>query len=345
MVKKYFARANTSSGCINLMENNLNGIEDIFVLEGRSKALKTYVMQEVLDRLYDEDGDLERVISPFDIQSIDAVISRNKRLAVVDEECAKGIRECTKIDTDVIFKSKEDGYIKELKERAEKEYAAFYAAYGEAKRVHDEWEHIYLDRIDFDRLNSYGNGVINQLIGEKKSDKGTHNFERFFGASTVDGSVNYIDNITERIRARYFIKGRPGTGKSTFMKRLAKKAQEAGFDTEVYYCSFDEASLDMVILPELSFCVFDSTAPHEMFPQRENDKILDFYGESGLLGTDEICEQEIEFVGIRYKHKISEGLAHLRLGNLYIKEREFYLKRDADFDAAVNFADYICERG
>ena len=76
---------------------------------------------------------------------------------------------------------------------------------------------------------------------------------------------------------RIFIKGRPGTGKSTFLKKLSKSLIDNGFDVEEYYCSFDKESLEMVISRELSFAVFDSTSPHEKFPERETEEILDFY--------------------------------------------------------------------
>lgn len=33
----------------------------------------------------------------------------------------------------------------------------------------------------------------------------------------------------------------------------------------------------MLIIPELSVCIFDSTAPHEYFPNRESDHTIDMY--------------------------------------------------------------------
>jgi len=169
--------------------------------------------------------------------------------------------------------------------------------------------------------------VLENLFQEKTGNQGGKNYQRFFGGSTPDGTVHYIDNLTENLTARYFIKGRAGTGKSTFLKRVARQANKKGFDTEVYYCGFDKDSLDMVIVPELKFCVFDSTPPHEMFPQTKRDKILDFYEESGLLGTDEKYENELKDVTTRYDHKMAEGVAYLRLCKLYMKEKEYYLAK------------------
>ena len=71
----------------------------------------------------------------------------------------------------------------------------------------------------------------------------------------------YRDSFsTER---RYIIKGGPGCGKSTLMRRLADEAERRGLETELYYCSSDTNSLDGIVIKELGVAVFDGTAPHE----------------------------------------------------------------------------------
>lgn len=62
----------------------------------------------------------------------------------------------------------------------------------------------------------------------------------------------------------YYLKGGPGSGKSTLMKRIA-----ATFGTEkmsLYYCSSDPESLDAIVLEERGVFVADATAPHEQTP-------------------------------------------------------------------------------
>lgn len=67
-------------------------------------------------------------------------------------------------------------------------------------------------------------------IGERTLDKSALVKHRFFGAATPNRPVDFIQNLTENIPKRYFIKGRPGTGKSTILKKLAAKAEAAGTD-------------------------------------------------------------------------------------------------------------------
>ena len=105
--------------------------------------------------------------------------------------------------------------------------------------------------------------------------------------------------------------GPSGCGKSTFLKKLSCALTENGYTIEQYYCSFDPYSLDMVVCREMGVCVFDSTAPHEKFPEREGDIILDFYEESGLGGIDEKYALELGKVKNSYDAIIKEINANL----------------------------------
>lgn len=59
----------------------------------------------------------------------------------------------------------------------------------------------------------------------------------------------------------FYLKGGPGTGKSTLMKKLA--AAFAGENISLYHCASDPRSLDAVVFEERGVFVADTTAPHE----------------------------------------------------------------------------------
>ena len=167
--------------------------------------------------------------------------------------------------------------------------------------------------MDFKRLEDFSEQIISNIAIKESVLGNSKTYKRFFGSITDSENVNFIDDLTESLNKRYFIKGRPGTGKSTFLKKLSKVLKENGFDVEEYYCSFDKESLDMVVSRELSVCVFDSTAPHEKLPQRESDEILDFYVNSGLEGVDEKYEKELYNIKASYDLKIKEGKSFFKI--------------------------------
>lgn len=91
----------------------------------------------------------------------------------------------------------------------------------------------------------------------------------FSGSNSGEGFFNQFDGVIPPWVAlkRYFmIKGGPGVGKSTLMKRVAQRAEEKGEEVERFYCSGDPDSLDAVRLVGREIVLADATAPHCMDP-------------------------------------------------------------------------------
>ena len=91
--------------------------------------------------------------------------------------------------------------------------------------------------------------------------------ERYFlGANTPVGFYSLYSGLLppEEARGLYILKGGPGCGKSTLMKKLSRRAGELGLKREEILCSGDPDSLDALILPELGSAVADGTSPHAL---------------------------------------------------------------------------------
>ncbi len=68
---------------------------------------------------------------------------------------------------------------------------------------------------------------------------------------------------TEKI---LILKGGPGVGKSTFMRRTGEEMRAEGREVEYHYCASDSSSLDGVVIPQISTAIMDGTAPHIIDP-------------------------------------------------------------------------------
>ena len=86
----------------------------------------------------------------------------------------------------------------------------------------------------------------------------------FLGANSRYGFYSLYDNFTDPAAGDFLwvIKGGPGCGKSSFMKKIGAAAESAGLSVEYIHCSGDPVSLDAVWLPELRQGYVDGTAPH-----------------------------------------------------------------------------------
>lgn len=90
----------------------------------------------------------------------------------------------------------------------------------------------------------------------------------FAGGNTSQGFYSCFEHILPAAQRRrmFYLKGGPGVGKSTMMKRMAAAAQEMGLTVTCYHCSSDPDSLDGVALPQLGWAMLDGTAPHVYDP-------------------------------------------------------------------------------
>ena len=92
----------------------------------------------------------------------------------------------------------------------------------------------------------------------------------YFAASNSRAGFHsyYEACFRHKVDRLFFIKGGPGTGKSTLMRRVARCGEARGYRAEYYYCSSDADSLDAILLygEQGSIGLLDATAPHAMEP-------------------------------------------------------------------------------
>lgn len=135
--------------------------------------------------------------------------------------------------------------------------------------------------------------------------------EFFAAANSGHGFISFYNEIfnCESIERRYLIKGGPGTGKSTFMRRVSDEAEKAGMRVERYRCSADPASLDGVIINR-KVAIIDSTAPHTVEPTLvgARDILIDlgvFWNSNGLYELREtiktLCEKKKRSYALAYR--------------------------------------------
>lgn len=338
--KHYFACGNTAKGFQNLFSSNLQKLKKIYILKGGPGNGKSTLMKRI-GKNFEEKYLVEYIHCSSDSNSLDGVIVRELGFAVVDgtaphviEPTVPGcIEEYVNIGSAWLTRKLKphQSEIMKLQDEIASCYPRAYDAFSRAMKVHDEWEKVYIKNMDFDKANELTDVVIKDILKDNFYEKESKVYHRFFGASTCDGPVDFVESIIEPMKNRYFIKGRPGSGKSTLLKKLMVHAQMKGLDVEVYHCGFDPNSLDMILLPELSTVIFDSTAPHEYFPTREDDVVVDMYKELIIEGTDEKYAVELTDIQARYRACIQEGVSYLKkakdlhdqLEGYYIKATEF----------------------
>ena len=134
----------------------------------------------------------------------------------------------------------------------------------------------------------------------------------FLAANACGGFYSEFNNSYSAAEGwkAYIIKGGPGTGKSSLMKKAAAKAIEKGLPIELFPCSSDPSSLDGVAFPTKKVIFLDGTAPHIIEPKYPAvcEQIVntgDFWND-GLLRGREKDLMELTDINKAYHKKASQ---------------------------------------
>jgi hypothetical protein len=170
----------------------------------------------------------------------------------------------------------------------------------------------------------------------------------FAAANSSEGFKSYFEEIFGAADMLYVIKGGPGTGKSSFMKKIAAAAERRGRMVEYYFCSSDPSSIDGVLIlgGDETVGIIDGTAPHTFEPTYPGarEEILNF----GEFWNRELLRgQKNEIFALSNKKSAAYKRAYSYLrscGNLRAVT-DSLLRRATDFEklqaAALRLADSL----
>ncbi|RIX52174.1 hypothetical protein D3P08_14485 [Paenibacillus nanensis] len=337
----YFARGNTAHGAHFLYKSAFQGLDKILVLTGPPGTGKSTIIRKLAESLADRGQHVQCFHSPLRPDELDGMIATELKVGIVDQQACEWFTESgagatIEFDFGAALNNREIsaetlGRIEELKGKLTEAYSKAYESFATALRIHDEWEKFYIESMDFDKADQITQELIQELYAGHENGTPASVRHLFFGAATPKGAFDFIQSLTAQLSRRIFIKGRPGSGKSTLLKKLAASAEEKGIEVQVFHCGFDPNSLDMLIFPGLSTAIFDSTAPHEYFPDRDGDEVLDMYERTMTPGTDEAYAAEIAGIRERYSAKMKEATSHLAAAEAIDSQIKSFYTAATDF--------------
>ncbi|AEE91477.1 AAA ATPase [Tepidanaerobacter acetatoxydans Re1] len=132
---------------------------------------------------------------------------------------------------------------------------------------------------------------------------------RYFpGNNTPDGYCSFFDYILSWKQSRRIIilKGGPGVGKSTMIRKISNELVQKGLDIELLHCTADSDSLDGLIVKDYNIALVDGTSPHIIDPKFPGciDEIINFgeyWNEANLFENKDIIFDLQEKVSNLYK--------------------------------------------
>ena len=144
--------------------------------------------------------------------------------------------------------------------------------------------------------------------------------EYFLGGNTAKGFFSlYDDFCAGEEDFLWILKGGPGCGKSSFMRRIGKAAEQSYLDVEYVRCSGDPSSVDGVYIPAWKTGYVDGTAPHVIEPMLPGAKGL--YVDLGrYYDRKALTEKRAQLQALTAGYKAQYTLAYEALRQLPMPE-------------------------
>lgn len=129
----------------------------------------------------------------------------------------------------------------------------------------------------------------------------------FLGANSAEGFVSLYDELIDESQASavYILKGGPGCGKSTLMKKVGEEMEKGGYYVEYILCSGDPDSLDGILIPEKAVAIMDGTAPHGRYRKTHKNIIDDRNGFK--ISSEHVCFGH-EILDFLLQHQYEGGM-------------------------------------
>lgn len=160
-----------------------------------------------------------------------------------------------------------------------------------------------------------------------------HIKKMFPGAVTAQGFYSFYHYMIQQDANHIFVlKGGPGVGKSTFMKKIGQTMLDRGYDIEYHCCSSDNGSIDGVVIPNLKVALLDGTAPHIVDPKNPGavDEIVNLgeYWDEAMIKQS---RKEILACNSKVSGYFQRAYFALQEAKIALEEWEYYTKSYQDW--------------
>ncbi len=348
-IKRLFPGGNTPTGFYSYFDHiiDLKSANRLFLIKGGPGVGKSHLMKKIGHQMVAEGYDVEFHHCSADPDSVDAAYIPELKVALIDGTAPHvidpkypgaideiiNLGECWIEDKMV---ANRESIMRSIDENG-KIYKRVYKYLAAAKLIHDDVEWVYGQAMDFEKLSIETNQWMEKLLKGVKPKKRLAKERHLFGSAlTYQGHIDHSDTFISPIKKIHYIKGAPGTGKSTILLRLAARLAEKGYDLELYHEPMEPEKLEAVIAPQLELAV---TTNSRYYDNLSLD--LDQYLNVATLEKykDELMESERV-----YTYLMDNVFCNLKKTKVNHDEIETYYIPNIDFSKVDVITENIVER-
>ena len=334
-IRKIFPGANTSNGFYSYFDYIIpKEINRIFCLKGGPGVGKSSLMKKVVHDFSERGYDVEVFPCSSDPGSLDAVLIKKLKVVLLDATAPHIVDPKIPGAIDEIVNFGDFWNINNLEnnkseiEKCNKEISAcFQRAFkylNAAKPIFYDIESKNSNSMDFGKLNKFTDEFIEELFKNIENKEELSIPRHLFGtAITPIGHVDYADSLLQDAQKIYYIKGKIGYGKTTFLKRVYDKAILKGLNVEVFHYPLIPEKIESIMITDLGIAITTSS----LFKDKEVINLGKFINEDKIINYKEELEVDEKILDELINYAISNlkkaKLNHDIIENYYIPNMNF----------------------
>ncbi len=337
-VRRIFPGGNTSMGFFSYHDNIVDINRNmLYILKGMPGGGKSSLMREIGDNAVKKGYHVEYHHCPSDPQSIDGIVIVELKVALVDGTAPHIIDPLYPglIDTIIDLGKYVDkgliGLYKDevfsAKSKNKQSYRRAFNFFKSSRFIYDEIEAYNSGNMDFKGINKLTKTAIERIFSKDIAINDIDGFKErhlFSAAYTPEGFVDYTSTIIDGVKDRYFLNGNIGTGKTTFLKRIAEEAKIRNFHIELFHNPMVPQKLDSLIIKELNTIISTiKETKNYIFTTIDLEEYLD---------SDSLKEEDL----ILYNSLIEKGIEALKSAKENHGILESIYKKCIDYRGVTN---------
>ncbi|WDV44606.1 ATP-binding protein [Clostridiaceae bacterium M8S5] len=203
-----------------------------------------------------------------------------------------------------------------------------YKYLASARYVYESIEDKNKEALEFGLTNVVCDTLIKEIFcGQEASVIEGKQRHLFGSAYTPTGWVEYTESILQNAERVYYLKGDIGSGKTTMMRKIYKRATELGYYVEVYHTPLKPNKIETIYIPKLKVGLTSS----KCYSQK-NFKLVDL---ESFLVEDIVSKYKNE---IEEDRKIFEFLIATAISNISAAKKmhddmEYFYIENMDFSS------------
>jgi Cdc6-like AAA superfamily ATPase len=265
-IRRLFPGGNTSVGFYSYHDNIIDIDRNmLYILKGMPGGGKSTIMREIGEKAVKEGFSVEFHHCPSDPNSIDGVVINELKICVLDgtaphiiDPVYPGLTDKIVdlgpfIDSDGLKLYKSEIFM--AKKNNKNAYRSAFNYFRSSKPIYDNIEQSNKENVDFANINKLTKNAIERIFSKEQILNDVVSFKErhlFTSAFTPEGFVDYTSTVIDGVKDRYYLNGSIGTGKTTFLKRIAQEAILRNYHVEIFHNPLIPNKIDSLIIKELN---------------------------------------------------------------------------------------------